>query len=107
MNSITEAFDPHTNYLSPKASDLFKQGMSLSLEGIGAQLQTENDFTKVAKIIPGGPADKSGLLLANDLITGVAQGKADQRTKRNHCATSNTFCENRGDRGFKRDFHCS
>lgn len=75
MNSITEAFDPHTNYLSPKASDLFKQGMSLSLEGIGAQLQTENDFTKVAKIIPGGPADKSGLLLANDLITGVAQGK--------------------------------
>ncbi|MFN7790983.1 MAG: S41 family peptidase, partial [Cyclobacteriaceae bacterium] len=75
MNSITEAFDPHTNYLSPKASDLFKQGMSLSLEGIGAQLQTENDFTKIAKIIPGGPADKSGLLFANDLITGVAQGK--------------------------------
>jgi carboxyl-terminal processing protease len=75
MNSITEAFDPHTNYLSPKASDLFKQGMSLSLEGIGAQLQAENDFTKVAKIIPGGPADKSGLLAANDLITGVAQGK--------------------------------
>ena len=75
MNSITEAFDPHTNYLSPKASDLFKQGMSLSLEGIGAQLQTENDFTKIAKIIPGGPADKSGLLFSNDLITGVAQGK--------------------------------
>ena len=75
MNSITEAYDPHTNYLSPKASDLFKQSMSLSLEGIGAQLQTENDQTKVAKIIPGGPADKSGLLLANDFITGVAQGK--------------------------------
>lgn len=75
MNSITEAYDPHTNYLSPKASDLFKQSMSLSLEGIGAQLQTENDFTKIAKIIPGGPADKSGLLVANDFITGVAQGK--------------------------------
>jgi carboxyl-terminal processing protease len=75
MNSITEAYDPHTNYLSPKASDLFKQSMSLSLEGIGAQLQTENDFTKIAKIIPGGPADKSGLLSANDFITGVAQGK--------------------------------
>lgn len=75
MNSITEAYDPHTNYLSPKASDLFKQGMSLSLEGIGAQLQTDNDFTKVFKIIPGGPADKSGLLSANDIITGVAQGK--------------------------------
>jgi carboxyl-terminal processing protease len=75
MNAITESYDPHTNYLSPKASELFKQGMSLSLEGIGAQLQTENDYTKVAKIIPGGPADKSGLLLANDFITGVAQGK--------------------------------
>jgi carboxyl-terminal processing protease len=75
MNSITEAYDPHTNYMSPKASALFKQSMSLSLEGIGAQLQAENDFTKVAKIIPGGPADKSGLLFANDLITGVAQGK--------------------------------
>jgi carboxyl-terminal processing protease len=75
MNAITESYDPHTNYFSPKASDLFKQGMSLSLEGIGAQLQTENDYTKIAKIIPGGPADKSGLLLANDFITGVAQGK--------------------------------
>ena len=75
MNSITEAYDPHTNYMSPKASDLFKQSMSLSLEGIGAQLQTENDMTKIAKIIPGGPANKSGQLLANDFITGVAQGK--------------------------------
>lgn len=74
MNSITEAYDPHTNYLSPKATDLFKQNMSLSLEGIGARLQTENDYTKVAEIIPGGPAEKSGQLHANDLITGVAQG---------------------------------
>jgi len=75
MNSITEAYDPHTNYLSPKASDLFKQSMSLSLEGIGAQLQTENDYTKVARVMPGGPADKSELLHNNDYITGVAQGK--------------------------------
>jgi carboxyl-terminal processing protease len=75
MNSITEAYDPHTNYLSPKASDLFKQSMRLSLEGIGAQLLTENDYTKIARIVPGGPADKSGLLHDNDFITGVAQGK--------------------------------
>jgi len=75
MNSITEAYDPHTNYLSPKASDLFKQSMSLSLEGIGASLQTENDYTKVARILPGGDADKSGKLHANDFIIGVAQGK--------------------------------
>ncbi|HEV8513881.1 MAG TPA: carboxy terminal-processing peptidase [Cyclobacteriaceae bacterium] len=75
MNCITEAYDPHTNYLSPKASDLFKQSMSLSLEGIGASLQTENDYTKVSRILPGGDADKSGKLHANDFIIGVAQGK--------------------------------
>lgn len=75
MNSITEAYDPHTNYFSPKASDIFKQSMSLSLEGIGAQLQTENDYTKVVRVMPGGPADKSGLVHNNDFITGVAQGK--------------------------------
>jgi len=75
MNSVTESYDPHTNYLSPKASDLFNQQMKLSLEGIGAQLQTENDYTKIARILPGGPAEKSDKIHANDLITGVAQGK--------------------------------
>lgn len=75
MNAITEAYDPHTNYLSPKASDLFKQAMSLSLEGIGARLQTENDYTKIFEIIPGGPADKSGKLHVGDFIIGVAQGE--------------------------------
>ncbi len=75
MNSITEAYDPHTSYLSPKTSDLFRQSMSLSLEGIGARLTTENDYTKVVEIIPGGPADRAKTLHANDLISGVAQGK--------------------------------
>ncbi|MBS1490655.1 MAG: carboxy terminal-processing peptidase [Bacteroidetes bacterium] len=75
MNAITESYDPHTNYFSPKAADLFKQSMSLSLEGIGAQLTIENDYTKVARILPGGDADKSGKLHVNDYITGVAQGK--------------------------------
>lgn len=74
MNAITEAYDPHTNYLSPKASALFKQSMSLSLEGIGAQLQAENDFTKVVRILPGGPADRTRKVQVNDLIIGVAQG---------------------------------
>ncbi|MBN8578412.1 MAG: carboxy terminal-processing peptidase [Cytophagales bacterium] len=75
MNAITEAYDPHTNYFSPKQSDLFKQQMSLSLEGIGAQLQSENDYTKVVKILPGGDAQKSGKVNVNDLIVAVAQGK--------------------------------
>lgn len=75
MNTVTEAYDPHTNYFSPRAADLFKQNMSLSLEGIGARLQTENDYTKIAEIIPGGPADKSKKLLPNDRIVAVGQGE--------------------------------
>ena len=74
MNALTESYDPHTNYLSPRASDFFNQSMSLSLEGIGAQLQTENDYTKIVKILPGGPAEKSDKIHVNDLITGVGQG---------------------------------
>ena len=78
MNAITESYDPHTNYMSPKQADLFKQSMSLSLEGIGARLQTENDYTKVYEIIQGGPAEKSNKIHVNDLIIGVAQGDAGE-----------------------------
>jgi carboxyl-terminal processing protease len=75
MNSYTEAIDPHTNYLSPNVSDNFQIDMKRSLEGIGAQLQTEDEYTKVADLIPGGPAYKSKLLHRNDKIIGVAQGE--------------------------------
>jgi carboxyl-terminal processing protease len=78
MNAVTESYDPHTNYLSPKAADLFKQQMSLSLEGIGARLQTENDYTRVAEVIPGGPAQKSDLIHVNDRIIGVGQGASGE-----------------------------
>ncbi len=73
MNAFTQTLDPHSNYLSPITSENFKINMSLSLEGIGAQLQTEDDYTKVAEIIPGGPAHKSGLLKRDDRIIAVAQ----------------------------------
>lgn len=75
MNSFAVLFDPHTNYMSPKLSEDFKIQMSHSLEGIGALLRTDNDYTQVVRIIPGGPADKSGLLQANDRITSVGQGE--------------------------------
>lgn len=74
MNSYTEALDPHTNYFSPMTSENFNIDMSLSVEGIGAQLQNEDEYVKIAEIIPGGPAAKSGLLFADDKIVGVAQG---------------------------------
>lgn len=78
MNTIAEAYDPHTNYLSPSAADRFAQDISQSLEGIGARLQTENDYTKVNEILPGGPAEKSNLIHVNDRIIGVAQGSAGE-----------------------------
>lgn len=78
MNTITEAYDPHTNYFSPAAADRFKQSISLSLEGIGARLQTDNDYTKVVEVLPGGPAEKTGLVKVNDRIVGVGQGDSGE-----------------------------
>ncbi len=73
MNALSETFDPHTSYFSPISSDNFGIDMSLSLQGIGAQLSTEDEYTKVVRIIPGGPADRSKGIWANDKIVGVAQ----------------------------------
>lgn len=74
MNSFTRTYDPHTQYFSPRTSENFNINMSLSLEGIGAVLQREDEFTKVVSIVPAGPADKSGLLYPNDKIVAVGQG---------------------------------
>jgi carboxyl-terminal processing protease len=78
MNTITEAYDPHTNYFSPAAADRFKQSISLSLEGIGARLQTDNDYTKVNEVLPGGPAQKSKMIHVNDRIIAVGQGESGE-----------------------------
>jgi carboxyl-terminal processing protease len=75
MNSVTSSFDPHTQYFPPNASEDFDIHMSLSLEGIGAVLQNEYEFTKVVRLIPKGPADKSNLLMPGDKIIGVGQGE--------------------------------
>lgn len=75
MNAITESFDPHTSYFLPVSFDNFMINMSQSLEGIGARLQTENEYTKVSEIMPGGPAFKSKKLFAEDRIIAVAQGE--------------------------------
>ncbi|GAA0693511.1 carboxy terminal-processing peptidase [Marinobacterium maritimum] len=73
-NALTHEFDPHTQYFSPQGSENFEINMSLSLEGIGAVLQAENDQTKVVRLVPAGPADKGGQLQPADLIVGVGQG---------------------------------
>lgn len=74
MNAVTRTFDPHTQYFSPRNSENFNINMSLSLQGIGAVLQTEDEHTKVVRLVPGGPASKAGNLEPEDKIIGVAQG---------------------------------
>lgn len=73
-NALTGLYDPHTNYLSPRRSENFNINMSLSLEGIGAVLQLEDEYTKVTRLVPKGPADKQGELHPSDRIVGVGQG---------------------------------
>ena len=75
INAFTGVFDPHTQYFSPQTAENFDINMSLSLEGIGAVLSSEDEYTKVVSVVPGGPADKAGQLKAGDKITSVAQGK--------------------------------
>jgi len=75
LNSFADAIDPHSNYLAPITSENFNIRMKLSLEGIGATLRNDNEYTKVVSIVPGGPAFKADNLHADDLIIGVGQGK--------------------------------
>jgi len=78
MNALALSIDPHTQYFSPHRTENFNINMSLSLEGIGAVigavLQSEDEYTKIVRLIPGGPAERSKLLKAADRIVGVAQG---------------------------------
>jgi len=74
INALALSTDPHTQYFSPHRTENFNINMSLSLEGIGAVLQGEDEYTKILRLIPGGPAERSKLLQAADRIVGVAQG---------------------------------
>lgn len=74
MNALAQSFDPHTTYFTPHNSENFDISMSRSLEGIGAVLQYEDGYTKVVRLVPGGPAAKAGQLKPADRIVGVGQG---------------------------------
>ena len=74
INALATSFDPHTSYFSPEEYENFQIDMSRSLEGIGAKLQTEAEYTVVNEVIPGGPAFKSNLLRKGDKIVGPRQG---------------------------------
>lgn len=74
INAFSQTYDPHTSYLSPESAENFDINMSLSLEGIGAVLQNDNEHVKIVRLVPAGPADKSKLLAPADRIIAVGQG---------------------------------
>jgi len=74
INAYTLNLEPHTSYMSPSTSENFDISMRLSLEGIGAVLRSEDEYTVVQKTVVGGPAQLSGQLHAGDRIVGVGQG---------------------------------
>jgi carboxyl-terminal processing protease len=78
INAYTTSVEPHTAYFSPRTSEDFKIRMSLSLEGIGAVLEADNEYTIVRQIITGGPAARSGKLQPEDRIVGVAENEKSE-----------------------------
>ena len=73
INILTNQFDPHSSYLSPRSAEDFDVNMSLKLSGIGALLGVEDDYTKIINLVPGGPAEKSGKINPEDRITKIRQ----------------------------------
>ncbi len=74
LDAFALALDPHSTYWSPDAYEEFEISIRLSLEGIGATLSSKDGFTVIEQLLPGGAAEKSGLLKAKDMIVAVAQG---------------------------------
>jgi len=77
MNAYAHSMDPHSDYFSPVQSQEFEMQMSLKLQGIGASLIQDGEYTRVDHLLPGGPAARDPLkqLYPDDRITGVGQGE--------------------------------
>lgn len=77
LSSLTHCFDPHSSYMSPQTLEEFRISMELSLDGIGAALRSEDGYTIVAQIVPGGAAEKDGRLKVGDRIVAVGQEEGE------------------------------
>ena len=76
MNAFARTFDPHSSFFSPRNSEEYRIQMSLSYEGIGATLQTNDEYVSIVNVIPGGPAAVAGTIGPGDRIVGIGQGKS-------------------------------
>ncbi len=77
LSAFTQAYDPHSEYMTASRTEDFDISMRLSLVGIGAQLSSEDGAAKIERLIPGGPAERDGTLKVGDRIVAVGQGDAD------------------------------
>lgn len=77
INAFASSYDPHTEYMSPETAENFDINMSLSLEGIGAVLQSDNDYVKIVRLVPAGPAAKSKQIAPADRIVSVSQDNGE------------------------------
>jgi carboxyl-terminal processing protease len=75
MNAYARTYDPHSNYFSPRNSEEYRIQMSLSYEGIGATLQSDDEYASIVNLLPGGPAAIAGTLGIKDRITAIGQNK--------------------------------
>ena len=78
INVLSNQFDPHSSYLSPRSAEDFDLNMSLKLNGIGALLGVEDDYTKIISLVPGGPAEKSGKIKPEDRIAKIRQEDSEE-----------------------------
>ena len=101
LTAFSEAYDPHTEYMSPDKMDEFNIDMSLSLCGIGAQLRADEGAAKIEELIPGGPAardTRSIHLCSGDKIIGVGQGSGSIESVL-HLPLGKTVRKIRGEKG--------
>jgi carboxyl-terminal processing protease len=75
LKAVAESYDPHSEYMGRSNLESFEISMRLSLIGLGAELRSEDGYAKVQRLVPGGPAERSGKMSAGDRIVAVAQGE--------------------------------
>jgi carboxyl-terminal processing protease len=75
LNAVAESYDPHSEYMGHSNLESFEIDMRLSLVGIGAEMRSEAGYVKIERLVPGGPAARSGKMSAGDSIVAIAQGE--------------------------------
>ena len=101
VNAIMHVYDPHSDYFNPKDKADFDIRMSGKLEGIGARLSVDGDYTKVVSIVPGGPAWRGKELEVDDLISAVKQEDSEEAVNIEGMRLDDVVSKIRGKKGTK------